>query len=163
MRYASPVEPEAEVRLDPYALHFAARAWYVFGASSGHDHQVRMFKLSRIVALAETDRRFARPKGFSAEKFLGKAWVTIPEGKHHRIELEFTKRVAINVAEVRWHSTQEVRRHKDGRCTVTFEVDGLKEISWWICGYAHEVKVIKPAALAQMVQQMHASAAKRYL
>jgi proteasome accessory factor B len=164
MTYTSPTQPDSiALRLDPYALHFAARAWYVFGRSDGHENQVRMFKLARIGTLTETHHRFSRPPRFSAESFLGKAWLMIPEGRLHRIELEFTRRVATNVAEVRWHSTQTVRKHRDGRCTVKFQVDGLKEISWWICGYAQEVKVIKPKELAEVVKRMHAEAAGRYV
>lgn len=160
MVYGSPHAPEPmRLRLDPYALHFASRAWYVFGKSDIHK-QIRVFKLARIQSLTETTRRFHRPARFSAEKFMGKAWQMIPEGKVQRIELEFSAMVATNVAEVRWHPTQRSRRLSDGRSIVTFEVAGIREISWWICGYADQVKVRKPRELADLVRQMHERATK---
>jgi len=161
MTYGSPQAPEPmKLRLDPYALHFASRAWYVFGKSDVHK-AIRVFKLSRIQTLTETKRFFRRPARFSAEKFMGKAWQMIPEGKVQRIELEFSPMVATNVAEVLWHPTQKTRRLADGRCVVTFDVAGLREITWWICGYADQVKVIKPKELAQTVRAMHQRAAEK--
>ncbi len=160
MRYMSPTQPEAmTMRLDPCALHFGARAWYVFGKTDQHP-KVRIFKLSRIEQLDEMPRLFKKPVRFSAEKHLGKAWAMIPEGKVQRIELEFSPKVAMNVAEVRWHPTQQTRRLDDGRCVITFDVDGLNEISWWVCGYADHVKVRKPRELAEMVRGMHERAVK---
>lgn len=159
MIYGSPLAPQPlNLRFDPYALHFASRAWYVFGKSDVHQ-SVRVFKLSRIHSLSETDRTFRRPR-FSAEKFMANAWQMIPEGKLQRIELEFSPMVAMNVAEVRWHPSQKTRRLADGRCLVTFNVAGLREISWWICGYADQVKVKKPRELADLVRGMHERAAK---
>lgn len=160
MVYGSPQAPDPmRLRLDPYALHFASRAWYVFGKSDIHK-QIRVFKLARIQTLSPTNRHFRRPVRFSAEKFMGKAWQMIPEGKVQRIELEFSPMVATNVAEVRWHPTQRSRRLADGRAIVTFDVAGIREIAWWICGYADQVKVKKPKALAEIVQQMHQRAAE---
>jgi len=159
--YAGPQADPVQLRMCPYALHFAARAWYVFGHSSAHG-SVRMFKLSRITAIAETNQRFKRPRHFSAEKFLGNAWQMIPEGKLERIERHFTPRVATNVCEVRWHPSQQVRRLDDGGCIATFEIDGLNEISWWVCGYADQVRVLSPPELVERVRDMHARAADGY-
>ena len=71
----------------------------------------------------------------------------IPEGRIYNIKLRFLPKVAENVAEVQWHSTQKVTRNDDGSATVEFRVDGLGEISWWILGYGAEVGVIAPALL----------------
>lgn len=162
MIYGSPTEATPlTCRLDPYALHFAARAWYVLGKTDLH-REVRIFKLSRIATLRELPHRFRRPRRFRVEQKIGKAWQLIPEGKVYKVTLEFTKRVAMNVAEVRWHPTQRTRFEADGRLRVDFEIDGLREIAWWICGYADQVKVLRPPALAEQVRQMHAAAAARY-
>ncbi|MEX2216239.1 MAG: WYL domain-containing protein [Phycisphaeraceae bacterium] len=162
MRYGSPSDPQpCEIVLNPYALHFAARAWYVLGRSSAH-REVRIFKLTRIDSLQMLERRFKKPQRFSIEKKIGKAWTMIPEGKVHQVELEFTPRVAKNVIEVRWHSTQQATMRDDGSLLLSFEVDGLREISWWVCGYADQVKVRKPKELADLVGHMLRRAAERY-
>lgn len=161
LRYKSPVESESfECVLDAYALHFAARAWYVLGRTDVHG-EVRVLKLARIESLSPTERRFRRPANFRVEQKLGRAWQMIPEGKVHKITLEFTPRVATNVREVRWHPSQSVEMLADGGCMVRFEVDGLKEIAWWICGYADQVVVLKPLELRRMVRDMHQAAVDR--
>ncbi|MFW6059709.1 MAG: helix-turn-helix transcriptional regulator [Phycisphaeraceae bacterium] len=152
--YRSPVESDAlDLELHPYALHFAARAWYAIGWSKPHE-EVRTFKLARIEALEPLQRRFRRPERFDATKKIGNAWQLIPEGREYDIELEFSSKVGRNVAEVRWHASQQHELLPDGRCRMRFRVDGLNEIAWWICGYADQVTIKKPAALRQRVREM---------
>lgn len=162
VRYESPAERTAlEFELEPYALHFSAMAWYVLGRTDVHDG-VRVLKLVRIQSLAPLDRFFRRPTKFSPAQKLGKAWRLLPEGRLYDIELEFSPKVAMNVSEVRWHPTQRVRLLATGGCILSFQVDGLNEIAWWICGYADQVIVRKPEALRQRVTQMLASALRQY-
>lgn len=162
MTYQSPVETEAmTLEARPLALHFASRAWYLF-AHSDHHGEVRLFKLVRIVALEATDRLFVRSGRFDPSTWIGSAWQLIPEGKEHRVVVEFSAKVATNVTEVRWHASQQHKRLPDGRVRVTFQVDGLNEIAWWLCGYADQVVVLKPPALRQRVGDMLRAAAGRY-
>lgn len=152
--YGSPVESEAlRFSFEPYALHFAGRAWYVMGRTDMHD-EVRVLKLARIEELEMSPRLFCRPKRFRVEDKLGKAWQMIPEGREYEVALEFSAKVGQNVSEVRWHPSQKHELLEDGRCRMQFSVDGLGEIAWWICGYADQVKVIKPAALRERVRRM---------
>jgi len=147
-----------ETRLEPYALHFANRAWYVLGKTAAHK-EVRVLKLARFERIEPSTKQFKRPAGFTVDKKLGNAWQLIPGGKEYHVELEFTPLVATNVSEVRWHATQEHEVLPDGRCRMRFCVDGLNEIAWWVCGYADQVKVLKPKALRDKVKAMHRSAA----
>ncbi|MGB0768514.1 MAG: helix-turn-helix transcriptional regulator, partial [Phycisphaeraceae bacterium] len=154
-------EGEQTFEIEPYLLHHANRAWYVFGRTDLHD-EVRMLKLIRVVDLVLTDRRFDRPQPYRASSKLGQAWKLMPEGKVYDIEIEFTARVATNVSEVRWHASQTCETLADGRCVLRFKVDGLNEIAWWVCGYADQALVRKPKKLASLVAKMHGDAARRY-
>ncbi|MEM9416589.1 MAG: transcriptional regulator [Planctomycetota bacterium] len=162
LSYTSPVEDSTmQMVFHPYALHHANRAWYLLGYSVMHD-EVRILKLVRIAKLDLLEKTFTRPSGFSVAQKLGHAWRLIPEGKTHKIELRFTPRVATNVTEVRWHHSQSHEIVKDGSCVMRFEVDGLNEIAWWVCGYADQVRVVKPRKLAKLVADMHKRAAQQY-
>ena len=77
----------------------------------------------------------------------------IPEGRIYNIRLRFLPKVANEVAEVQWHSTQKVTRNGDGSAIVEFRVDGLGEISWWILGYGDQVQVLVPKALRNKVME----------
>jgi predicted DNA-binding transcriptional regulator YafY len=160
--YQGPTEPDGlHAVLNPYLLHYVNRAWYVLGYTDVHD-EVRMLKLARLSELEPTDETFPHPIGYCVQDKLGLAWQLIPEGKEYKVVLEFTKKIASNVSEVRWHQTQEQEVLDDGRCRMTFTVDGIGEIAWWICGYADQVTVIKPPELRDRIEQMHRAAAERY-
>lgn len=147
--------------IEPYLLHHVNRAWYVLGKTDLHN-EVRMLKLVRIQDLQLLTRPFLPPAAYDISDKLGKAWRLMPEGKVHKVELAFTPRVATNVSEVRWHETQSVTWRDDGGCTIKFDIDGLNEIAWWVCGYADQVEVKKPKKLREIVARMHQSAAALY-
>ena len=136
--------------LSPYHLMYNNRAWYVVGQSSLHK-SIRTFKLNRIRQMKMLETHFDRDKKFDIHDYLGKAWSMIPEGRVYHIKLSFSKKVAKNVAEVQWHSTQRMTRNQDGSLLVEFRVDGLGEITWWILGYGDQVKVLQPAALKKKI------------
>ncbi len=160
--YQGPTDPDGlHAVMDPYLLHFVNRAWYVFGYTDVHD-EVRMFKLARFSELEDTEDSFDPPENYRAEDKLGSAWRLIPEGREYKVVLEFTPKVATNVSEVRWHASQTHEILEDGRCRMTFTVDGIGEIAWWVCGYADQVTVIKPPALRDRIEQMHRAAAEQY-
>ncbi len=138
------------LELSPYHLLYNQRAWYVLGFSSTHK-SIRTFKLNRIADLKMMEKRFIDGDKFDLEEYLGNAWSMIPEDKIYNIELRFRPKVAKNVAEVQWHSTQKVSHNGDGSVTVEFRVDGLGEIIWWILGYGDQVQVIAPKVLRKKV------------
>ncbi|MHC4528728.1 MAG: WYL domain-containing protein, partial [Planctomycetota bacterium] len=133
-----------------YHLLYNRRAWYVLGHSSLHK-STRTFKLNRIKELKILDKCFVDEGSFDLADYLGRAWSMIPEGRLYDVKLRFLPMVAENVAEVQWHSTQQLTRHSDGSASVEFRVDGLREITWWILGYGDQVQVLAPRALRQKV------------
>ena len=139
-----------ELDLHPYHLLFNQRAWYVVGFSSMHE-SIRTFKLNRFRELEVTEKCYLGGEHFDLNDYLGKAWSMIPEGRIYNIKLRFLPKVANNVTEVQWHSTQRVARNSDGSATVEFHIDGLGEISWWILGYGDQVQIIAPKALRERV------------
>ena len=142
-----------EVELDPYHLMYNHRAWYVIGFSSMHK-SLRTFKLNRIKSLTTLDKCFVDEGKFDLYEYIGRAWSMIPEGQIHHVSLRFLPKVAHNVSEVQWHSTQSVKHNEDSSVTMDFRVDGLGEISWWILGYGDQVQVLGPKALRKRVVKM---------
>ncbi len=151
MRYHSLFEGRIiDVELCPYHILYNQRAWYVLGYSSLHK-SVRTFKLNRIKEMKITEDGFIGGEKFDVYDYLGRAWSMIPEGRLYNIKLRFLPKVAHNVAEVQWHSTQKVTYNNDGSATIEFLVDGLGEISWWILGYGDQVQVLAPKTLRKRV------------
>lgn len=146
----------------PYHLHFSRHAWYVTGRSSLHQ-DVRTFHLERIRSLRiQHDYVFIIPPGWTYEKFRGNAWNMIREEPEVEVELHFTKRVARNVASVKWHRTQFIRKNEDGSIQFYARVAGINEILWWILGYGDQVEVITPLTLRAAVRDKILSMMKIY-
>jgi predicted DNA-binding transcriptional regulator YafY len=154
MRYHSLFEGGIiDLELCPYHLFYNHRAWYVLGHSSMHE-SIRTFKLNRIRELRVADKCFVGGENFNLYNYLGRAWSMIPEGRIYNIKLRFLPKVANNVAEVQWHSTQTVTFNSDGSATVEFCVDGLGEITWWILGYGDQVQVLAPKTLRDKIMEV---------
>jgi predicted DNA-binding transcriptional regulator YafY len=162
MTYPNPVEPGSfNCHLEPLGLHLAARFWYVLGRTDLHPKEVCIFKVTRIHRLEPTDQMFPVSKSFRVPQRFRNAWQLDPEGHTYHIELEFTAQCGVNVAEVIWHPSQKHQMLSDGRCVMSFDVDGIRGIARWICGYADEVVVRCPVTLRDLVVSMHQAAAKR--
>ncbi|MDO4557911.1 MAG: WYL domain-containing transcriptional regulator [Planctomycetia bacterium] len=150
--YRSPLEKDSfTTRLYPYGLLFVVRAWYVVGYSSLHK-EVRTFHLSRIRNCQVLEETFNVPRTFSMKSYFGNAWRMIRCGEDQIVRLRFSSKVALNVAEVRWHETQQVHLRPDGRLDFEVTVAGLDEIVWWVLGYGSEVEVLEPDELRRMVE-----------
>lgn len=149
-------------KLSPYRLFFSRRSWYVIGRSSLHRSK-RTFHLGRIAHIETLEDGFTIPKGFSLERHLRNAWHMIPEsGRDQNVVIHFDPLVADNVAEVVWHKTQRTRYNDDGSLRFEVTVSGLREISWWILGYADQAEVIEPPELRKMIADRAKKLVKRY-
>ncbi|MCG3131187.1 MAG: hypothetical protein FLDDKLPJ_01965 [Phycisphaerae bacterium] len=149
-RALSPRELVTSV-IRPYRLVHVHRGWYLLGFSEAHS-EVRMFKIERFVSIEVTQETYRPDPDFSVERHFGRAWNVIREDRTWRVKLRFSPRVAENVAEIRWHATQRTFRASDGGLIFEVDVDGLKEISWWILGYGDEVRVLQPPALRELIK-----------
>ena len=61
--------------------------------------------------------------------------------------------MARNVSEVVWHESQRVQWNDDGSMEFHVDVDGVREISWWILGYGDQCRVVEPPALVRLVAE----------
>jgi predicted DNA-binding transcriptional regulator YafY len=149
-------------KLRPYCLHFYQHSWYAIGRSSLH-RGVRTFNLSRVASLKMLPERFSMPAHFSVERYLQNAWAMIPgEGPDQQVEVRFKPLVARNVAEIRWHKTQQHELESDGSLVFRARVSGLHEIVWWILGYGDQAEVLRPIKLRQLVAQRARNMAAMY-
>jgi predicted DNA-binding transcriptional regulator YafY len=148
-----------KVELCPYRLFYNNQKWHVLGRSSLHE-SVRTFELNCIRELKTTEECFPGDEDFDVSEYLGRAWSMVPEGRIYHVKLHFLPKVANNIAEVKWHSTQKVTPNGDGSAIVEFRVDGLSEITWWILGYGDQVQVLAPKALRERVLEVAANMIK---
>lgn len=147
--------------IHPLRLVFLGRAWYVIAHSVKH-REIRTFKLGRIRKLTSLSRTFDPPPDAEVERHFGAAWSMIPEGRIYDVHLRFSPKVAGNVAEVQWHSTQRVEWNDDGSAEFHVKVDGLGEITWWVLGYGDQAEVVSPPELRRKVADTAAAVLAKY-
>lgn len=148
-RYEAPGAPTMTTTVHPYAV-FYSRAWYVVAYSALH-RETRTFKIARFTSVEPSDAKFLENLNFSLESYFGDAWRFIRGPRTYRVVVRFSEKVGTNVAEVRWHKTQQARVFPDGSAELEFCVAGLSEIIWWILGYGAEAEALEPPELREMV------------
>ena len=150
-RYQSPYQAKAaSLRLHPFRLCLVKQAWYLI-ARPAAGKVPRTYRITRFSSLRMTDLDADISADFDLKAYFGNAWGVYRGETSYDVEVAFTKAAAPLVTETTWHPTQKVRRHKDGTVTLTFRVDGLDEIQWWVLGWSGRVRVIRPAELREMV------------
>jgi len=156
-----PTAAETRFRFDPYAIYYGQRAFYVIGKHHGHG-DIRTLKLSRFNCCRRTDTPYMIPEDFSLASHFGKAWRMMPHGQLYKIRLQFSAKVAETTADTHWHDSQQEEDGPDGSTILSFEVDGLEEIIYWILSYGEHCRVLEPPELAERVSEMHRKAAEQY-
>jgi len=149
--YASPYEPRPK-RLDlhPYRLCLVQQAWYLIARPEGAD-QPRTYRVTRFKTLRPLDAPSAVPDDFDFKAYFGNAWGVFRGAQSYEVAVQFSREAADLVTETIWHSTQTVERHGDGSVTLSFTVDGLNEVAYWLLGWSGRVIVVKPPELREIV------------
>lgn len=156
----SPAPPQ-RFRVEPFALLFRHRAWYLLGRRVDQG-RVKLYKLVRFRSLMFTGAHFAFPSHFDVERHFGQAWAVMRGTPRARVEIDFTPDFAVNIADTEWHATQTITMRDDGSMRFTCHVDGLDEIVWWVLSMGAHARVIRPKALALRVAREAAAAAALY-
>lgn len=150
-QYLSPYQQRpVKLTLQPYRLVFACQAWYLI-ACPVDGPCPKSYRIARFQTLRMIDVVAQKPDNFDLDDYFGNAWGIFRGKDTYDVEIEFTREAANLVTETRWHKTEVVKRHPDGRATLSFRVDGLDEIVWWVLGWSGRARVLAPEELRQMV------------
>jgi len=149
--YESPyLERSLRLTLHPYRLCLVRQSWYLIARAS-KDSDPKTYRVPRFKSLRRLEKPSLVPDEFDIGEYFGNAWSVFRAGEEYDVEIRFTKDAATQVTETKWHHTQKVKRHKDGSVTLTFRVDGLDEILWWLLGWTGFAEVIRPAELKALI------------
>ena len=150
---------EGESRLvDPYHLANINGEWYLFAFDHARK-DIRTFVPSRVSAVKQTGKTFARPQKFSLEKRLRDSFGVHSGDGQFDVLLRFDTRVADYVREKKWHESQQLREMKNGGVELGLKLSSLMEIQRWVLSWGGDVRVIKPRELIATVRE----AAKKLL
>jgi len=153
--YRRPDVPEPSARtLDPYHIANLQGEWYVFAWC--HLRQtVLQFAMSRIEKATVTGRTFTVQPGFDRKKLDSGTFGRFTAAVGHKelsVRLRFAKACAPWVTEKQWGPGQKIHRRRNGDIELTFRASGLYGVQRWVLAWGHDVHVLAPAKLKQMVR-----------
>ena len=146
--------------INPYALTFRRRSWYLIGYCYVR-HKVLMFRTNRIKAIRYTGESFRPPQDFSVNEYMGSSW-QVMMGDETKVIVRFNAEIAPLIKEVSWHPTQQIIDLPDGSILFVAKVAGTKEISLWILSYGGNAEVLHPQSLRDEIAETAKDMVKRY-
>jgi predicted DNA-binding transcriptional regulator YafY len=153
-----------ERRFHPYAIepYGATNSCYTIGFDELH-HEVRTFKVDRIISATLAGERFTIPPDFDSSRLFSQAWgVVWRDVPPQTVELRFCGESANAIQEAFWHPSQRIFPLVDGTCRVTFQVCEPREMLTWIRQWGAEVEVLSPQVLRDEIAAAAVVTAQRY-
>lgn len=148
--YSSPHEASpVELRLNPIRLCLIKNAWYLIAQEVGGEPKT--YRAARFGNVEVLDADAVVPAAFDVRAYFGNAWAVFRGSKTFDIQVRFLPDAARMVTETQWHTTQQATPAPDGSVVLSFQIDGLEEISNWLLGWSGRVEVLEPLELRQMV------------
>ena len=131
--------------IEPHHVHVQGSSVYLVGWARER-RAPRIFLLDRIDAVQPREEHFDRrpeigPGVFSQGAF--GLWDGVPA----RVKLRFVGSAATIVAEQEFHSSQQLKHHRDGSLTLTMKVPLSPSLKAWVRGYGKRVHVLAPRSL----------------
>lgn len=123
---------------------------------------VRLFMVTRMNAVEETRVKFERPRDFDPRTHLDRAFKLYASKELVKVVLHFSAEAAWRATERRWHSTQRLKRLKDGGVLMTLRVGLAPDLYAWIGGFFGDCRAVKPSVLQRTMKQLFLEGAARY-
>jgi predicted DNA-binding transcriptional regulator YafY len=158
IRYHKPDGHESERTIEPAFVQWdaAAEALYVSAWCRERSAQ-RVFAIHRIARAELTDELFASRREAVAD--MSKAYRLWSRSATQPVVLRFSPRVAGEVRERAWHRSARLSDTSDGSVVLEMDIGDPEELERLLLGYAADVQVEAPAALAERIRARHAEAA----
>lgn len=148
---------EAKRKIDPYALVFRSSWWYLVGYCHLR-RALRTFRVDRIQSLKMLERSFEIPVDFDIHVYLKNE---LRDQPITYARLRFIPEAAhvITSNSPLWESTQE---NPDGSIEAVIAAPDLQWLASFTLSFSNWVKVLEPAELITMVQDLAQSTADLY-
>jgi predicted DNA-binding transcriptional regulator YafY len=159
-RSARATEP-VTYELHPYGLIFHRGSLYLVAYSRDHA-AVRHFKVDRIEEVDVSAFPFQPQPDFDLSKHLASSFGVFHGDGDTRVTVRFSPEVARYVEESNWHTSQKLKRQKDGSLLAEFRLSTTAEIKQWILSFGRHAEAIAPPELREELRNEAASMAAKY-
>lgn len=146
--------------LEPYALVFRGRAWYLI-AYCHLRRDYRLFRFSRLREIDLLEDTFKPDRDFSVEKYFADSW-ELYSGKPFNFKVKFWDKACKAILSGIHHPSEKVTPLKDGSLIYSATAAGEGEILKWILGFGGMAEVLSPKKLREKHKAAIKSMAVRY-
>lgn len=143
---------QTERIVHPYHLRESMGTWYLI-AYCEMRQQVLTFAMNRIQVAEQLNENFTVREDFNLEEFLKTAFLMFKGKQCYKVRICFSPYQARWMRERQWHPTQQVEEQPDGSLVLSFEVENLEAVRFWVLKYGAEAEVLEPEELRQLIRQ----------
>ena len=156
--YRTPDGANTDRVIEPGFLHWdgGIEAMYVPSWCRLRD-AIRVFAVHRILSIEPLPNEASR--SVPARRTMERAFRVWYRDKIEHVQILFTARVATEIRERRWHTSQKLIDGPDGGVHLHLDVSAPEELERWLLGFGPDARVIEPARVAEQIQRTHAQAA----
>jgi len=149
--------------VEPYALKEFRNRWYVL-AFERKGGMVKTFALDRLTELVITRKPFSTPVAFDVTEHFRHCFGIIgPDGEKPReVELSFDPVQGKYVRSLPLHPSQEIVRDTAEELVIRLRVFITHDFVMELLSYGAQVKVLRPASLANRLKRSYEAALKKY-
>lgn len=158
IQYRRPDSTISDRVIEPGFLHWdgGLEAMYVPSWCRLRD-ALRVFAVHRILAIEALPDEPAR--AMPAKRTMERAFRVWYRDKIEHVQVLFSPRVAGEIRERRWHSSQRLVEASDGGVHLHLDITAPEELERWLLGYGPDARVIAPASLGEQITRSHLQAA----
>lgn len=153
VEYQSRGEPAPRTRrLAPYGLLTGMRQYLAARPAADRGGPVRLYVAERIRAAKVSEDVFERDPAFNLQAFANRAFgVFQNEEEFGEVVWRFSARAASHARGFEFHPAQIMEDRADGSLIVRFSAAGHLEMAWHLYAWGHDVEVLAPERLREMV------------
>ena len=153
VEYQSRGEPAPRVRrLAPYGLLTGLRRYLAARPDDDRTGPVRLYVVENIRAAKVGKDVFERAPAFNLQAFANRAFgVFQNEEEFGAVVWRFSPKAAAHARGFEFHPAQVMEEQPDGSLIVRFSAAGHLEMAWHLYVWGHDVEVLAPEHLREMV------------
>jgi len=158
IQYRTPDSVTTERVIEPGFLHWdgGLEAMYVPSWCRLRE-AIRVFAVHRILSIETLPDEPSR--SVPAKKVIERAFRLWYRDRIEHVEVLFASRVAGEIRERNWHSSQKLIDAADGGVYLHLDVSAPEELERWLLGFGPDARVLEPVRLADQLRRLHAQAA----